>query len=76
MSWLAEYVRPKIRTWLSRRDVPDNLWIQCPNCQQMLFSRDLQRNLKVCTACGYHMRLTAAELLAHYDLAHLVPTLW
>jgi acetyl-CoA carboxylase carboxyl transferase subunit beta len=76
MSWLAEYVRPKIRTWLGRRDVPDNLWTQCPNCQQMLFSRDLQRNLKVCTACGYHMRPTAAERLAHYDLAHLVPTLW
>ena len=65
MSWLAEYVRPKIRTWLGRRDVPDNLWTQCPNCQQMLFSRDLQRNLKVCTACGYHMRPTAAERLAY-----------
>ncbi len=65
MSWLAEYVRPKIRTWLGRRDVPDNLWTQCPNCQQMLFGRDLQRNLKVCTACGYHMRPTAAERLAY-----------
>ena len=31
MSWLNEYVRPKIRTLLGRREVPDNLWIQCPN---------------------------------------------
>ena len=65
MSWLAEYVRPKIRTLLGRREVPDNLWMQCPNCQQMLFTRDLERNLKVCTACGFHMRPTAAERLAY-----------
>jgi acetyl-CoA carboxylase carboxyl transferase subunit beta len=65
MSWLAEYVRPKIRTLLGRREVPDNLWVQCPNCQQMLFTHDLERNLKVCTSCSYHMRPTAAERLAY-----------
>ena len=65
MSWLNEYVRPKIRTLLGRRDVPENLWVQCPNCQQMLFTKDLDRNLKVCTSCGYHMRVSAAERLAY-----------
>jgi len=65
MSWLAEYVRPKIRTLLGRREVPDNLWVQCPNCQQMLFTRDLERNLKVCTSCSFHLRPTAAERLTY-----------
>ena len=65
MSWLAEYVRPKIRTLLGRREVPDNLWIQCPSCQQMLFTKDLDRTLKVCANCGHHMRPTAAERLAY-----------
>jgi len=65
LSWLAEYVRPKIRTLLGRREVPDNLWVQCPNCQQMLFTRDLERNFKVCTSCGFHMRPTAAERLTY-----------
>ncbi len=64
MSWLNEYVRPRIRTLFSRREVPDNLWVQCPNCQQMLFTKDLERSLKVCPHCGYHMRVTAAERLA------------
>ena len=63
MSWLAEYVRPKIRTLLGRRDVPDNLWIQCPGCQQMLFTKDLPKTLKVCPSCGHHMRPTATERL-------------
>ncbi len=64
MSWLTEYVRPKIRTLLGRREVPENLWQQCPACQQMIFSRDLEKAQKVCPQCGHHMRATAAERLA------------
>ncbi len=63
MSWLTEFVRPKIRTLFARRDVPDNLWHQCPACQQMIFQRDLIANLKVCPHCGHHMRATATERL-------------
>ncbi len=64
MSWLTEYVRPKIRTLLGQRpDVPENLWSQCPNCQTMIFTKDLEKNLKVCTSCGHHMRATALERL-------------
>ena len=63
MSWLTEVVRPKIRNLLGRRETPDNLWHQCPACQQMLFHKDLERNRKVCTHCGHHMRVTAAERL-------------
>jgi acetyl-CoA carboxylase carboxyl transferase subunit beta len=64
MSWLTEYVRPKIRTLLGRREMPDNLWVQCPACQQMIFSRDLEKNLKVCSHCGHHLRAGALERLA------------
>lgn len=64
MSWLTEYVRPKIRTLFARRDVPENLWHQCPACQQMIFHRDLETNLKVCPHCNHHMRAAATERLA------------
>ena len=63
MSWLTEVVRPKIRNLLGRRETPDNLWHQCPSCQQMLFHKDLERNRKVCTHCGHHMRASATERL-------------
>jgi acetyl-CoA carboxylase carboxyl transferase subunit beta len=63
VSWLTDVVRPKIRTLLGQREVPDNLWRQCPACQQMIFHKDLERNLKVCTHCGHHMRGTAIERL-------------
>jgi acetyl-CoA carboxylase carboxyl transferase subunit beta len=64
VSWLTEYVRPKIRTLFTRREVPDNLWQQCPACQQMIFARDLEANLRVCPHCGHHMRARAADRLA------------
>jgi acetyl-CoA carboxylase carboxyl transferase subunit beta len=64
MSWLTEYVRPRIRTLLGQREVPENLWSQCPSCQQMIFTKELEKNLRVCTHCGHHMRGTALERLA------------
>ena len=63
MNWLTEFVRPKIRTLFTRREVPDNLWHQCPACEQMIFHRDLMANLKVCPHCGHHMRAKAVERL-------------
>jgi len=63
MSWLTEYVRPKIRTLLWRREVPENLWVQCPSCQQMMFHAELEKAMKVCSSCGHHMRPSVAERL-------------
>jgi acetyl-CoA carboxylase carboxyl transferase subunit beta len=64
MSWLTEYVRPKIRTLLWQREVPENLWSQCNACQQMIFAKELEKNCRVCTHCGHHMRGSALERLA------------
>lgn len=44
--------------------LPDGLWTKCPKCGEILFSKELERNLKVCNKCGYHFRLRAAERLA------------
>jgi acetyl-CoA carboxylase carboxyl transferase subunit beta len=37
--------------------VPDNLWRQCPGCEQTLFQRDLAVDLMVCRHCGHHFRI-------------------
>lgn len=64
MSWIANFVRPKLREWVGgRKEVPDNLWHKCPNCGQMIFHRDLTKNLRVCQHCDHHMRLGAKERL-------------
>ncbi|GBR07667.1 acetyl-CoA carboxylase, carboxyltransferase subunit beta [Acetobacter oeni] len=62
MSWLTEYVRPKVRGLL-RREVPDNLWTNCPSCHQMVLVKELERTLNVCPHCGFHMKVPVAERL-------------
>jgi acetyl-CoA carboxylase carboxyl transferase subunit beta len=44
--------------------LPDGLWTKCTKCGEIIFTKELEKNLKVCPKCGYHMRLTAAERLA------------
>lgn len=56
MSWLTEIVRPKIKK-TTPKEIADNLWVRCPNCNQMLFSKEMKDSHYVCTACGHHLRL-------------------
>jgi acetyl-CoA carboxylase carboxyl transferase subunit beta len=63
MSWLSEFVRPKIQSLVRPRDVPENLWDKCPQCSQMIFHRDMARTLYVCPHCGHHLRLPARQRL-------------
>jgi acetyl-CoA carboxylase carboxyl transferase subunit beta len=43
------------------RALPDNLAVKCPNCRELLLGKDWEKNLKVCSKCGFHFRLTAAD---------------
>ncbi len=61
MNWISNYVRPKINSLFSRREVPENLWSKCDECGTMLFHRELRENLNVCTSCDHHMAITPRE---------------
>ena len=64
MNWITNYVRPKINSLFSRREVPENLWTKCPECGTMLFHRELASNLNVCTTCEHHMAISPRERFA------------
>jgi len=61
MNWISNYVRPRINSLFSRREVPENLWTKCPECGTMLFHRELADNLNVCTSCDHHMGISPRE---------------
>src|SRR3990170_2513454 len=42
-------------------EFPSHLWTQCPHCGEMLFNKQLARNLNVCTKCEHHFRVAARE---------------
>ena len=46
-----------------RSKVPEGLWVKCDSCREILYIKELARNFKICTKCGYHFRLSAHERL-------------
>jgi acetyl-CoA carboxylase carboxyl transferase subunit beta len=59
MNWITNMVRPKISTWLRKKDTTENLWIKCPKTGEMVFHRDLENSQWVVPSSGYHMRIGA-----------------
>src|SRR6266567_7296413 len=62
MNWISNVVRPKIRSFL-RREVPENLWVKCPETGQLVFYKDLEANQFVIPTSNYHMRMSATARL-------------
>jgi len=60
MSWLKEIVRAGIST-KSKRDVKVNVWKKCPSCADMLYQKDLEANLQICTSCNHHLPIVLKE---------------
>jgi len=61
MNWLTNFVKPKLSALVKRKDVPENLWQNCPSCGSMLHHKDLKENLRVCNTCNYHFRMSAED---------------
>ena len=64
MSWLDRFSRPKVSGLFRKPDIPQDLWEKCEKCEQMIFHRELEGNLRVCPRCDHHMRLGAEQRLA------------
>jgi acetyl-CoA carboxylase carboxyl transferase subunit beta len=67
VNWISNYVRPKIRSLLpsSKRSVPENMWVKCPESGQMVYYKDLEANQFVIPGSNYHMRMTAQQRFQH-----------
>lgn len=48
---------------IKKKELPDGLWVKCPKCGEVLFTKNLDENARVCTACEYHFRITARARL-------------
>jgi acetyl-CoA carboxylase carboxyl transferase subunit beta len=46
---------------LIKKDTPADLWVKCEGCKEVLYRKELSRNLHVCDHCGHHFRIGAAE---------------
>ena len=58
---LTNFVKPKLSALVKRKDVPENLWQNCPSCGNMIHHKDLKENLRVCNTCNHHFRMSADD---------------
>lgn len=62
MNWIKNIVRPRFEAVFRKKsNTPDNLWINCNECGEMIFHRDIEALAKVCPGCDYHMRMNSEE---------------
>ncbi|MCZ6508766.1 MAG: acetyl-CoA carboxylase, carboxyltransferase subunit beta [Acidobacteria bacterium] len=58
MGWFRKAKKPKpVRAGPS--PVPQGLWVKCDGCREIIYSKELQRNLRICPKCGHHFRIGA-----------------
>lgn len=39
--------------------VPFGLWVKCDHCGEIIYKKEVERNLDVCPKCDYHFRISA-----------------
>lgn len=62
MAWFKKARKP-IATPEKTSRVPEGLWVKCPECDTIIYTKDLNKNLGVCHKCSHHFRLNATERL-------------
>ena len=57
MSWFEKLMPSRISTEKRTRSVPQGVWMKCPECDEQLYRKEVERNLNVCPKCAHHMRV-------------------
>lgn len=54
--------KPKVAGGKARkREIPEGLWTKCPKCENLIYDKDLDNNLKVCPKCAHHFPIGSRE---------------
>lgn len=43
--------------------IPEGLWVKCESCREIVYKKEIDKNLKICPKCNYHFRISARERL-------------
>lgn len=61
MAWFKKKEQPAIA---KKVKVPEGLWVKCNSCKEIIYRKEVDKNLKVCPKCNYHFRISAKERIA------------
>lgn len=60
MAWFKKSKEPRLA---KKVKIPEGLWVKCDNCREIIYRKEIEKNLKVCPKCNYHFRISAQERL-------------
>jgi len=55
MNWFRRVKKSILPT--EKKQIPDGLWVKCDGCEEIIYKKELAKNLHVCHKCGYHFRI-------------------
>ena len=59
MSWFSRKKAPIAPVEKRTVQMPEGLWTKCKNCSEIIYAKEIERNLNVCPKCDYHFRISA-----------------
>lgn len=60
MAWFKKHKELKTD---KKVKIPEGLWLKCDNCKEIVYKKEIDKNLKICPKCNYHFRISAKERL-------------
>jgi acetyl-CoA carboxylase carboxyl transferase subunit beta len=60
MAWFKKTKETRME---KKGKVPEGLWIKCEGCREIVYRKEVEKNLKICPKCNYHFRISARERL-------------
>ena len=60
MAWFKKDKAPKLPKDKTLR-IPEGLWVKCNNCREVIYTKEMEKNFKVCPKCDYHFPISASE---------------
>jgi acetyl-CoA carboxylase carboxyl transferase subunit beta len=64
MAWFNKTKAPLAPVETKKVQMPEGIWTKCKNCNEIIYTKEIERNLNVCPKCDYHFRISALERIA------------
>ena len=65
MAWFKKSKAPiSAQAEAKKVQMPEGLWTKCKNCEEIIYSKEIERNLNVCPKCDYHFRISARDRIS------------
>jgi acetyl-CoA carboxylase carboxyl transferase subunit beta len=64
MGWFKKMKAPLAPVETKKVQMPEGIWTKCKNCNEIIYTKEIERNLNVCPKCDYHFRISARERIA------------